>query len=129
MSGTLSRRALFRKPAVLAGLASEPVPAPAPLPISPAISPAISPESPVAPVIAAIADSCLNENGAYCRTCGEVCPEGAIRFHLLPRGRARVDVEADRCTGCGDCLPPCPVGAVSLPPAPTGVHGETVYGS
>ncbi|MFV3077913.1 4Fe-4S dicluster domain-containing protein [Niveispirillum fermenti] len=64
--------------------------------------------------LAVIASTCLAENGAYCRTCAETCPEGAIRFHLLPRGRARADVETDRCTGCGDCLASCPVDAVKL---------------
>ena len=77
METTLSRRALFTRPA----------PAPA------------------RPPLAVIAATCLAENGAYCRTCADACPEGAIRFHLLPRGRARADVDADRCTGCGDCLP------------------------
>lgn len=71
-------------------------------------------EPPPGPPLAVIAATCLAENGAYCRTCAEACPQGAIRFHLLPRGRARADVDALRCTGCGDCVAPCPAGAVQL---------------
>lgn len=96
MDARLSRRALFARPT-----AAEPPPGPA---------------------LAIIAATCLAENGAYCRTCGEACPEGAIRFHLLPRGRARADVDVDRCTGCGDCLSPCPAGAISLSSAIEASH-------
>lgn len=66
--------------------------------------------------LATIAAHCLAETGAYCRTCGDACPEAAIRFLLQPRGRARADVDDARCTGCGDCLPPCPVDAIQLTP-------------
>lgn len=92
MEARLSRRALFRR-----------LPAPASAP-------------PVGPPLAVIAAHCLAETGAYCRTCGDACPEGAIRFLLQPRGRARADVDGDRCTGCCDCLAPCPVGAIQLTP-------------
>jgi ferredoxin-type protein NapF len=92
MEPRLSRRALF-------GRAPAPVNAP-----------------PAGPLLAIIAAHCLAETGAYCRTCGDACPEAAIRFLLQPRGRARADVDGDRCTGCGDCLSPCPVGAIQLAP-------------
>lgn len=109
----LSRRALFRRPARLLNTIPErPEQALQPPP----------PEATALPPrqVAIIGDTCLAENGAYCRTCGEACPEAAIRFHLLPQGRARADVDADRCTGCGDCLFPCPVTAIRLDPAPSG---------
>lgn len=102
MTATLSRRAFFGRPAA---------PGETPQPVE------------AAPMLAMIAATCLAENGAYCRTCGDACPEDAIRFRLMPRGRSRVDVDADRCTGCGDCLPPCPAGAISLSPAMEEPHG------
>lgn len=96
METRLSRRALF-------GRGPDPaIPRPADLPVG--------------PPLAIIAAHCLAETGAYCRTCGDACPEGAIRFLLQPRGRARADVDGDRCNGCGDCLGPCPVGAIQLAP-------------
>ncbi|MFV3127173.1 4Fe-4S dicluster domain-containing protein [Niveispirillum sp. KHB5.9] len=100
MTTTLSRRAFFGR----ATAPSEPA------------------ERSAAPMLAAIADTCLAENGAYCRTCGDACAQDAIRFRLMPRGRSRVDVDADRCTGCGDCLAPCPAGAISLAPAKETPH-------
>lgn len=96
METRLSRRALFTRP----------VPAPA------------------RPPLAVIAATCLAENGAYCRTCADACPEGAIRFLLLPRGRARADVDADRCNGCGDCMPPCPAGAITMSGAVEETHDQ-----
>lgn len=107
----LSRRGLFRRPArllqAIPGRPEQAAPPPAAMTLPPR-------------QVATIGDTCLAENGAYCRTCGEACPEAAIRFHLLPQGRARADVDADRCTGCGDCLFPCPVTAIRLDPAQPG---------
>ena len=103
MPAVMSRRALFMRPAAVAAGTDDAVSA---------VADTI--DAPAELQIAQIAASCLNENGAYCRSCGEMCPEGAIRFHLMPRGRARVDVDAERCTGCGDCVSPCPVGAVTI---------------
>lgn len=92
MEPRLSRRALF-------GRGPDPTSAP-----------------PAGPPLAVIAAHCLAETGAYCRTCGDACPEAAIRFLLQTRGRARADVDGDRCTGCGECLAPCPAGAIRLAP-------------
>ncbi|MBJ7414611.1 MAG: 4Fe-4S binding protein [Niveispirillum sp.] len=96
MEACLSRRTLFARPA----------------------------PTPGTPPMAVITAACLAENGAYCRTCADACPEGAIRFHLLPRGRARADVDTDRCNGCGDCLPPCPADAIRLSGAKEETHGQ-----
>jgi ferredoxin-type protein NapF len=52
--------------------------------------------------------------GTVCRTCGEHCEPGAIRFRLLPAGRSIPLIDDARCNACGDCLRVCPVQAVSL---------------
>ncbi len=57
---------------------------------------------------------CLAVNGVVCRTCGDVCEPRAIRFQLEIGGRARPQIDQDRCTGCGNCIGPCPVQALSV---------------
>ncbi|MCI5097953.1 MAG: ferredoxin-type protein NapF [Rhodobacteraceae bacterium] len=58
--------------------------------------------------------ACLSRNAVQCRTCQDHCDERAIRFQLLPGGRAEPKFDADLCTGCGACSAPCPVGAIKL---------------
>ena len=64
--------------------------------------------------VALIGDGCLAEAGIVCRTCGEVCPDSAIRFHprigLPPQA---IVIEA-ACTGCGECVGACPGEAIKL---------------
>lgn len=62
------------------------------------------------------APSCLAEQGVVCRTCGESCEVGAIRFLPRPGGVFPPRLEADACTGCGACLADCPTQAMSLRP-------------
>jgi ferredoxin-type protein NapF len=90
MSSGLSRRGLLR--AVLA--ASRP--------------------EPETVLVARIGASCVEPSGVACRRCGDVCDEDAIRFAPLPGGRAMPVLEAARCSGCGECLAPCPTQAISL---------------
>jgi ferredoxin-type protein NapF len=71
----------------------------------------------VAAELALIAPSCLAQQRVECRVCGEACEAGAIRFRPQLGGVARPEVNAAACTaaqGCRDCVPACPVGAVSL---------------
>jgi len=61
---------------------------------------------------AQVAGTCLSAQGVVCASCREVCPVSAIRVSPGARGAATVDLDA--CTGCGACVAPCPVGAITL---------------
>lgn len=61
-----------------------------------------------------IGEDCLPKQQVVCRTCAEMCDAGAIRFPPRLGGVAEPVVDADRCTGCGDCLSPCPTQALQL---------------
>jgi len=63
---------------------------------------------------ATVGDTCLAGHGVECRVCGEACGPGAIRFRPQMGGAARPQLDAARCTGCGACYAPCPVGAIAL---------------
>ena len=67
-----------------------------------------------APLLARVQASCLAQRGVECRLCGEHCDAGAIRFPPRLGGVAAPVVDDQRCTGCGDCLPVCPSGALRL---------------
>lgn len=62
---------------------------------------------------ARVGDACLAANGIVCSSCRDACGETAIRF---PPTRAvpLPQVTAERCTGCGACVPTCPTNAISL---------------
>lgn len=64
--------------------------------------------------VARIAENCVETKGVVCRRCGDACDDAAIRFRPAPGGRASVHLNADACTGCGECVGVCPVGAISL---------------
>ena len=95
MTASLSRRALFRafrdQPAS-SGLAGEAT----------------------APMLAHVGPACVEPRGVMCRRCGDECEPRAISFRLASAGRAQVRIDAGACTGCGDCLAICPVGAIEL---------------
>lgn len=65
---------------------------------------------------AAVSQACLSLAGTGCRICEDQCDTAAIRFRPLTGGRAAPVFDLARCTGCGACVAPCPVGAVSLSP-------------
>ena len=69
---------------------------------------------PAPAVAAAIGEVCLARRGIVCRTCGDACPERAIRFPPLLGRAAQPLLSLEACTGCGDCLPVCPVAAIAL---------------
>lgn len=63
---------------------------------------------------AQIAPSCLALKQVVCHSCGESCPTGAIRFRIAVGVVARPELDAAACTGCGACVGPCPVAAVTI---------------
>ena len=64
--------------------------------------------------VVAVSDACLARAGVVCQTCGDACPERAIRFPLRRGGPPLPTTDEDRCTGCGACVPVCPAGALAL---------------
>ncbi|MBL8587881.1 MAG: 4Fe-4S dicluster domain-containing protein [Methylobacteriaceae bacterium] len=66
--------------------------------------------------VARIGEACIETKGVACRRCGEVCDVNAIAFRLIGRGRAQPLLDETLCTGCGDCVAPCPVSAIALQP-------------
>ena len=77
-----------------------------------AIDPAASPIAFVWRV--RIDERCLNRRGVECRVCGDACETRALRFLPARGGIAQLQVDTAACTGCGDCVAVCPVGAVDL---------------
>lgn len=63
---------------------------------------------------ARIGDACLAARGIECRICGECCDAHAIRFVPQLGAVARPVPDASKCSGCGACVAPCPVAAVSV---------------
>lgn len=63
---------------------------------------------------AQIGEDCLPRQGVECRVCGDFCDTRAIRFPPRLGGSALPEIDADNCTGCGACVAPCPVTAVSI---------------
>ena len=63
---------------------------------------------------AQIKDSCLAQQKVICRSCGEVCLQTAIVFHLQVGGVAKPELNTEQCNGCGACLSVCPVDAITL---------------
>jgi ferredoxin-type protein NapF len=71
--------------------------------------------SPHAERRASIGPRCIayTEN-VFCRSCGDACEPGAIRFSPQLGGMSLPTVLQERCTGCGDCVPVCPASAILL---------------
>lgn len=58
--------------------------------------------------------ACLAQQRVECRVCGERCEHEAIRFKPVLGGVANPALDAEKCTGCGVCVAPCPTQAIQL---------------
>lgn len=72
-----------------------------------------------------IGDGCISLKGVVCRSCGEQCYERAISFRPQVGGVSRPEIDLSNCTGCGACVGPCPVKAVSVGPYATATNHST----
>ncbi|UCV18824.1 ferredoxin-type protein NapF [Ferribacterium limneticum] len=66
------------------------------------------------PYKAAIGEDCLPRQGVECRVCGDFCDARAIRFAPRLGGSPLPEIDPEKCTGCGACVAPCPVTAISV---------------
>ena len=63
---------------------------------------------------AQVASTCLAQRGVECRICGDHCTVAAIRFSPRLGGPPVAEIDPAACTGCGACVAPCPVTAISV---------------
>lgn len=72
--------------------------------------------APIWDLKAVVGEGCLARRGVVCRACGEQCEPGALRFRLGRGGAPIPELDTSACTGCGACVAPCPVEAVTIAP-------------
>ncbi|MBB4279222.1 ferredoxin-type protein NapF [Rhizobium mongolense] len=64
--------------------------------------------------VAVVTEGCLAKKDVACQSCGESCPEHAIRFRPRIGGPFLPELREEMCSGCGACLKICPVAAIAL---------------
>jgi len=94
MTGMMSRRAFFGRPDDRSGVTED-----------------------VRSKVAVVAGGCLAVRGVTCVACADPCAPRALRVRPMLGGRGMPMIDVSTCTGCGDCLSVCPVGALSLQPS------------
>lgn len=72
------------------------------------------PVSPSASAVATVRAHCLAHRGIMCHACGDACEAGAIRFAPAVGQPPMPSIDADVCTGCGECVGVCPADAAEL---------------
>jgi ferredoxin-type protein NapF len=65
-------------------------------------------------IAASVGPSCIEMQGVTCRLCQDACHLDAIHFRPQLGGGSAITVDRAACTGCGACVAPCPVGAVTI---------------
>jgi ferredoxin-type protein NapF len=65
-------------------------------------------------LVAVAGADCLPRKGIECRVCGDFCGARAIRFTPRIGGSPLPEIDGERCTGCGACVAPCPVAAMTV---------------
>lgn len=66
---------------------------------------------------ARIDEGCLEGRGVSCRACEDACEARALRARPQIGGTAVMVLDAEACTGCGACVPVCPVDAIAIHPS------------
>lgn len=57
---------------------------------------------------------CIAQKGVVCQVCGDQCLERVFRFRPRVGGAVQMEMESEKCTGCGACIAPCPVDALTI---------------
>ncbi|KAA0441009.1 MAG: ferredoxin-type protein NapF [Candidatus Thioglobus sp.] len=65
-------------------------------------------------IVADIQDNCLSKIGVICQSCVDVCDNRAIKFSLKMGGIPNINLNIDKCSGCGACINICPKNAITM---------------
>ncbi len=57
---------------------------------------------------------CVAQKGVVCQVCGDQCLERVFRFIPRVGGAVQMEMTLENCTGCGACIAPCPVNALTM---------------
>ncbi len=57
---------------------------------------------------------CVTHKGVVCQICGDQCLERVFRFRPRVGGAVQMEMSLEKCNGCGACIAPCPVSALSM---------------